>query len=139
MNTTLEWTGSFGTSPTNTRTALPAAGIAAPMTPTPLRLSILGGAILALLALLVIAGSAPEQPGLASLRQAEAHFAAAEFTAADAAFQAAEAQLTPDAYPRQRRAALYLRWNRPAEGLTLLESLPDADPQLRLELLAAAG
>ncbi|HOS80241.1 MAG TPA: hypothetical protein PLJ24_08285, partial [Anaerolineae bacterium] len=68
------------------------------MTPTPLRLSILGGAILALLALLVIAGSAPEQPGLASVRQAEAHFAAAEFTAADAAFQAAEAQLTPDAY-----------------------------------------
>jgi len=139
MDTTLEQTGFSRASPTDARTALPAADVAAPMSPTPLRLSVLGGAILALLALLVVAGSAPEQPGLASVRQAEAHFAAAEFTAADAAFQAAEAQLTPDAYSRQRRAALYLRWNRPAEGLALLESLPDADPLLRLELLAAAG
>lgn len=109
------------------------------MSELPLRSGALIGAALALLGLLFAAAPAPEQAGLTPLRQAEAHFAAGEFTLAEATFQQAKAQLTPITYPEDRLAALYQRWNRPAEGLAVLEAAPAAEPQLRLQLLAAAG
>jgi Flp pilus assembly protein TadD len=92
-----------------------------------------------MLALLVSLAPAPQQPGLSMLRTAESLFAAGEFTAAETAFRTANTQLPHSAYPRQRLAALYLRWNRPTEGLAIWEATPDGDPFLHLQLLAAAA
>lgn len=92
-----------------------------------------------MLALLFSLAPAPQQPGLLSLKTAETHFAAGEFTAAETAFQAANTLLPHSTYPRQRLAVLYLQWNRPAEGLAIWEATPDSDPFLHLQLLAAAA
>lgn len=94
---------------------------------------------LAILVLLVSLAPAPQQPGLSMLRTAESLFAAGEFTAAETAFRTANAQLPHSTYPRQRLAALYLRWNRATEGLAIWEATPDGDPFLHLQLLAAAA
>jgi tetratricopeptide (TPR) repeat protein len=92
-----------------------------------------------MLALLVSLAPAPQQPALLTLRTAESLFAAGELTAAETAFRDANAQLPHNTYPRQRLAALYLRWNRPTDGLAVWETTPDGDPFLYLQLLAAAA
>ena len=97
------------------------------------------GAALLLLGLLFAAQPAPEQTGLGPLRQAEAHFVAGAFTAAESAFLEAETQLPASDTPERRLAALYARWNRPNEGLNVLQTVPDTEPLLELQLLKAAG
>ncbi len=89
--------------------------------------------------ILVSARTTPEQAGLSPLRQAESHFAAGEFTAAEVAFREAVTLLPRHAYPQHQLSVMYLQWNRPHEGLAVWGTMPDGDPWLHLQLLSSAG
>ncbi len=102
-------------------------------------------ALLLLLLLLPLA-PAPESAGLQSLRAAESHFAAGEYTAAVVAYRQALQNLPESPYPAWRLAVLYERWGYPEQGLPALEEAltrgyahKEPAANLRLALLAAAG
>lgn len=96
--------------------------------------------MLGLAGLWLAARPEPEAQGLALVRQAEAYFVEGAFTAAEVALQQAAAQLPTNDFPRRRLAALYAQWQRPTEGLQVLQTLPpETETPLRLQLLAASG
>jgi tetratricopeptide (TPR) repeat protein len=80
-----------------------------------------------------------------SLRAAEEHIAAGEYTAAETAYREAIQAAPDDPHPILELARLYLLWRRPQAGLSALDEAlrcgANAQEQtdLRLELLALAG
>ena len=76
---------------------------------------------------------------------ADAHVAAGEYTAAEAAYRDLSQNAPDDPRPALRLAILYRRWNRPQAGLSALEEAirrgtpVDSVAALRLELLAMTG
>ncbi|MBN1246434.1 MAG: tetratricopeptide repeat protein [Anaerolineae bacterium] len=77
---------------------------------------------------------------------ATAHRQAGEYTAAEAAYEAAIAMVEDDNDLLLRLAELYLIWQRPQQGLSILAQLPPAvmeasteAQRLQLQLLAADG
>ena len=103
-------------------------------------------AFLALLIALLPLAPQPEFDGLQSLRRAESHLSASEYTAADAAYQQASHELPASPYPLWGLAVLYERWGYPQEGLQALAAATTYDyankkraESLRFRLLAAAG